>query len=250
MRPVFDHVTIGAADRATSRAFYATVLPALGVTAAADDPALVEWHDFSIAQAGEGRAVTTGLHVGFRAPDPGQVEAFWRAGVEAGYRDDGAPGRRPQYGPDYVGGFLLDPDGNSAEAVTHGGLRADGLIDHLWIRVADVAASRRFYDAVAPHAGFRAVEERDDLIRYSPGPGRGSFTILAGEPTTPFHLAFPAPEPATVTAFHRALTAAGHPDHGGPGERPEYHPGYVGAFVLDPDGHNVELVHHGPGRSG
>ena len=247
---MFDHVTIGAADRAASRAFYATVLPAPGVAPATDHPTRVEWHEFSIAPAGAGRAVTTRLHVGFRAPSVPHVEAFWRAGVDAGHPDDGAPGPRPQYGTDYVGGFLRDPDGNSAEAVVHDNLREGGVIDHLWIRVADVAASRRFYDAVAPHAGFRAVEERDDHVRYSPGPGRGSFTILAGEPTTPFHLAFPAPEAATVGAFHRALTAAGHPDHGGPGERPEYHPGYVGAFVLDPDGHNVELVHHGPGRSG
>ena len=244
---MFDHVTIGAADRATSRAFYATVLPHLGLTAAHDDPTLVEWHDFSIAPAGEDRPVTTGLHVGFRAPSPAHVEAFWRAGVEAGYRDDGAPGPRPQYTPDYVGAFLLDPDGNSAEAVTHGGVRTDGVIDHLWVRVADVAASRRFYDLVAPHAGFAAVEVSPDLVRYGAGPRRGSFTLLAGEPTAPFHLAFRAPEPAAVAAFHRSLTAAGFPDNGGPGERPEYHPGYVGAFVLDPDGQNVELVHHGRG---
>jgi catechol 2,3-dioxygenase-like lactoylglutathione lyase family enzyme len=213
---VFDHVTIGAADRAATRAFYATVLPAIGLTPATGDPALVEWHELAIAQAGGDRAVTRGLHVGFGAPDRRRVEAFWRAGVDAGYADDGAPGPRPQYGPDYVGGFLRDPDGNSAEAVTHDGLRAGGVIDHLWIRVRDVRASRAFYDAVAPHAGFGAVEARDDLVRYSPGPNRGSFTILAGEPTTPFHLAFSAAGPATA-----------------------------GAVVLDPDGHHVELVHHG-----
>ena len=82
-------------------------------------------------------------------------------------------------------------------------------------------------------------------MRYAAGERRGSSTLLEGEPTSPFHVAFPAPDPATVAALHRALTAAGHPDNGGPGERPRYHPGYVGAFVLDPDGHNVEAVHHG-----
>ena len=243
---MFDHVTIGAADRAVARAFYATVLAALGLEPA-DDPAFVEWGDLSIAQAGDDRPVTTGLHLGVRAPDRARVEAFWRAGIDAGHPDDGPPGPRPQYAPDYFGAFLLDPDGNSAEAVTHGGLRADGTIDHLWIRVADLAATRRFYDAEAPHAGWRVVDEAPGLVRYSPGPRRGSMTLLEGEPTAPVHLAFPGPDPAAVAAFHSALTAAGHVDNGGPGERPEYHPGYVGAFVLDPNGHNVELVHHGRG---
>jgi predicted lactoylglutathione lyase len=96
------------------------------------------------------------------------VDAFWQAGIDGGYRDDGAPGPRTAYGPDYYGGFLLDPDGNSAEAVH--GERArpvpDGCVDHLWIRVADLAASKRFYTTIAPHAGIRL---RDDE------PGRSHF---------------------------------------------------------------------------
>ena len=58
------------------------------------------------------------------------------------------------------------------------------------------------------------------------------------------HLAFPARENATVDAFHRAATEAGYPDHGPPGERPRYHPGYYAAYVLDPDGNNIEVVNH------
>ena len=129
------------------------------------------------------------------------------------------------------------------------------MFDHVTLGAADRAASRavlrdrarstRPPPAVAPYAGFRPVEAQPALVRYSAGERRGSFTVLEGEPTTPFHLAFPAPDPAVVADFHRALTGAGHSDHGGPGERPEYHPGYVGACVLDPDGHNAELVHHG-----
>jgi catechol 2,3-dioxygenase-like lactoylglutathione lyase family enzyme len=61
------------------------------------------------------------------------------------------------------------------------------------------------------------------------------------------HLAFPADDDATVRAFHAAALAAGYTDHGAPGERPQYHPGYYGAFVLDPDGHNVEVVNHNRG---
>ena len=69
--------------------------------------------------------------------------------------------------------------------------------------------------------------------------------IVDGPATTPFHLAFGAADRAAVEDFHRAMTRAGFADNGEPGERPEYHPGYFGAFVLDPDGHNVEAVDHG-----
>jgi catechol 2,3-dioxygenase-like lactoylglutathione lyase family enzyme len=68
--------------------------------------------------------------------------------------------------------------------------------------------------------------------------------VLAGEPSENVHLAFPADTNEAVDEFHRALTAAGYRDNGPPGERSIYHPGYYGAFVLDPDGNNVELVNH------
>ena len=76
-----------------------------------------------------------------------------------------------------------------------------------------------------------------------------SFSLIDdGRPLTEHvHLAFPAREDATVRAFHAAALAAGYEDHGGPGERAVYHPGYYGAFVLDPDGHNVEVVNHNGG---
>jgi hypothetical protein len=105
--------------------------------------------------------VTRRLHIGFGASSREHVEAFWRAGTDAGHRDDGAPGPRPEYRDDYYGSFLLDPDGNSVEAVHHGDIRPPGHIDHLWIRVADVAAARRFYELIAPYAGYR--------LRYHPG---------------------------------------------------------------------------------
>ena len=240
---MFDHVTIGASDRGESRRFYALVLGALEREPTTDDATLVEWGDFSIAQAGDDRPVTTGLHVGFSAPSPEHLERFWHAGVDAGFRDDGASGPRPQYGDDYLGAFLLDPDGNSAEAVWHDDLRQGG-IDHLWIRVADRAASKRFQDAIAPLAGFSEVADLPDRTRYTRGRGQGSFSIVDGAPTTPFHVAYAVPDRETVARFHEAATAAGYTDHGPPGVRPEYHPGYFGAFVLDPDGHNVEAVHH------
>ena len=167
-------------------------------------------------------------------------------GVAAGYRDDGAPGTRTVYSPDYYGGFLLDPDGNSAEAVHTGSERPvpDGRVDHLWIRVRDPAASRRFYTTVAPHAGLRLGVDETDHVQFV-GDGFSFSLIDDGRPPTEnVHLAFRAADHAPVRAFHAAALAAGYEDNGGPGERAVYHPGYYAAFVLDPDGHNVELVNH------
>jgi catechol 2,3-dioxygenase-like lactoylglutathione lyase family enzyme len=245
---VFDHVGIGVSDRAESERFYRTVLSPLGIepSYAAED--LVEWDDFDLGPTDAEHPVTRGLHIGFYAPSREHVHAFWQAGVDAGYRDDGAPGPRPEYGPDYYGGFLLDPDGNSAEAVHSD--REDpvgpGRIDHLWIRVADLAAAKRFYATIAPHAGIELGDDTPERVQFRlPG---ASFSLIAGTPRTEhLHLAFPATDDATVRAFHAAATGAGYEDHGGPGERTVYHPGYYGAFVLDPDGNNVEVVNHNRG---
>src|SRR6059036_3524910 len=145
--------------------FYDTVLRTLGLERAPSKQ-WVEWGDFSIAQATEENPVTRRLHVAFFAPTHAEVDEFWRVGTEAGYRDDGAPGPRPQYSPDYYGSFLLDPDGNSAEAVHHEE-RRPGPIDHLWIRVADLEASRRFYETVAPYTGFSLVSEGPDRRTFA-----------------------------------------------------------------------------------
>ena len=110
---VFDHVGIAVSDLAASERFYRTVLSVLGVEPSHADAELVEWDDWDIGPTDREHPVTRGLQVGFRARDRAQVDAFWQAGVDAGYRDDGAPGPRTQYGPTYYGGFLLDPDGNS-----------------------------------------------------------------------------------------------------------------------------------------
>jgi catechol 2,3-dioxygenase-like lactoylglutathione lyase family enzyme len=101
---MFDHVTIRVADLDASLRFYRTVLDR-------------EWDEFVIAQADADHPVTRNLHVAFAAKSREDVDAFWRRGVDAGHRSDGQPGPRPQYKQDYYGGFLLDPDGNTVEAV-------------------------------------------------------------------------------------------------------------------------------------
>ena len=214
---MFDHVTIRASEREASERFYSTVLRTLGIERTHTDEEYAEWDDFSLAQAGAGKPATRRLHIGFVAPSRAEVDEFWRVGTEAGYRDDGAPGPRPQYGGDYYGSFLLDPDGNSAEAVHHGSLRAGGWVDHLWIRVADVAASKRFYETIAPHAGFRLKTDTPERAQFVGE--TGSFSVVHGTPTEHVHMAFAASENAAVDAFHRAATEAGYRDNGPPADQ-------------------------------
>jgi catechol 2,3-dioxygenase-like lactoylglutathione lyase family enzyme len=228
-------VTIRVADLPESRRFY---LLALGRPT--HDGDFVEWGDFSLL---EDVKVTRGLHLGFGVADRDAVDAWWHRMVAAGYTSDGEPGPRPEYNETYYGGFVLDPDGNSVEAVHHRASRCGG-IDHLWLRTRDVAAERAFYAAVAPVVGARVAHDEADKVRFTDGDG--SFTFVAGaEPTEHVHMAFGVSDSRTVDAFHETALAAGHRDNGPPGERPQYHPGYYGAFVLDPDGHNVEAVWHG-----
>jgi catechol 2,3-dioxygenase-like lactoylglutathione lyase family enzyme len=243
---MFAHVTIRASDRPASERFYRTVLGALAIEPTHDEPAIVAWDDFALLAAEPGHSPTRRLHVAFVAQSRADVDRFWETGREAGYESAGEPGERPQYKPDYYGAFLLDPDGNSAEAVHHGDTRGGGHLDHLWIGVRELEASLAFYATIARFTGLRLGGRFDAGAQI-----RGAWATFAliddGRlPTEALHLAFPAPDRGGVEAFHRAATAAGYRDNGSPGERPQYGAGYYAAFVLDPDGTNVELVHRAP----
>jgi catechol 2,3-dioxygenase-like lactoylglutathione lyase family enzyme len=243
---VFDHVAIAVSDLAASERFYRTVLTVLDLEPSHADAELVEWDDWDIGPTDREHPLTRGLHVAFRAPSREAVDAVWQAGIDAGYRDDGPPGLRTVHGPDHSGGFLLDPDGNSAGAVhtQRDEPVPDGRVDHVWIRVRDLAASKCFYTTIAPYAGLELGVDEPDHVQLE-GAGH-SFSLIDDERplTEHLHIAFPAQDDATVRAFHAAAVAAGYENHGDPGERAVYHPGYYGAFVLDPDGHNVEVVNH------
>jgi catechol 2,3-dioxygenase-like lactoylglutathione lyase family enzyme len=104
------------------------------------------------------------------------------------------------------------------------------------------AAAKRFYETIAPYAGIRLADDTPERVQFRFDDG--SFSLVAGPPTEHVHLAFAAGDDATVDAFHRAARDAGYRDNGAPGERAEYHPAYHGAYVLDPDGNNVEVVNH------
>ena len=129
------------------------------------------------------------------------------------------------------------------------------LIDHLQIVTGDLEASRRFYGAIFEVMGIPLGGEgpgffwADELFVSSPdAKAPTGYAISAtGKPTGRVHLAFQAADRAAVDRFHRDAIAAGGKDNGAPGERP-YHPGYYAAFVLDPDGNNIEVVFHGPAK--
>ena len=193
---MFDQVTIRVSDREASERFYDTVLRTLGVERTASGKSSAEWKEFSLAAASEDKSVTRRLHVGFGAPSRAHVDDFWRAGTHAGYRDDGPPGERPQYSADYYGAFLLDPDGNSMEAVHHRWVRASCIVSHVWIRVADLAASKQFYERVAASARLRPGTDTPERVQFRGDDG--SFSFVPGEPTANVHLGFPATEAATM----------------------------------------------------
>jgi uncharacterized protein len=117
-------------------------------------------------------------------------------------------------------------------------------IDHVTLRAKDLAATRRFYEAALAPLGFDLEFEHDGLLAFGSGEG-GRLIIYASErPVAGVHVAFSAPSREAVDAFHAAALQAGGRDNGAPGPRPEYHRGYYGAYAFDPDGNNVEAVHH------
>jgi catechol 2,3-dioxygenase-like lactoylglutathione lyase family enzyme len=126
------------------------------------------------------------------------------------------------------------------------------MIDHTGIRSLDLERSVRFYERALAPLGYALSRRIPGAAGFGvpAGPGKsldpgGDFWVGDAEPHTPrTHVAFSAPSRAAVDAFHAAALAAGGTDNGPPGLRPVYHAGYYAAFVLDPDGYNVEAVFH------
>ncbi len=126
------------------------------------------------------------------------------------------------------------------------------VLDHLGFEVSDYSAARAFYDKALAPLGLTAVmevgpEQTGSISYCGYGVDRPEFWI-GGEKALggAVHVAFTASSRAEVDAFHAAALAAGGRDNGAPGLRPHYHEHYYGAFVLDPDGHNIEAVCHLP----
>lgn len=126
------------------------------------------------------------------------------------------------------------------------------MLDHIGFPVSDYQRARAFYDAIMPAiGGGRMMEVTAEMTGGAAHAGYGvdkpDFWISSGGPVTGvLHIAFQAKDRAAVRAFHEAAMAAGARDNGAPGLRPHYHENYYGAFVLGPDGHNIEAVCHLP----
>jgi catechol 2,3-dioxygenase-like lactoylglutathione lyase family enzyme len=127
------------------------------------------------------------------------------------------------------------------------------MIDHMGLTVSDPARSRHFYDKALAPIGYEVLMEVPKdftdgraVFGYGVDP-KPDFWVNEGTPNQPrLHVAFRAERREQVDEFYKAALAAGGRDNGSPGLRPHYHPDYYGAFVLDPDGHNIEVVCHTP----
>ena len=124
------------------------------------------------------------------------------------------------------------------------------LIDHIGLVVRDFEASRRFYEAVMNVLDIPVVRVTDDEFIYADElcVSSAESPAAAGKLTGRHHIAFQARDRAMVDAFYQAGLKAGGRDNGAPGERARYHPGYYAAFLLDPDGNNIEAVYHGEAK--
>ena len=119
------------------------------------------------------------------------------------------------------------------------------MIDHVNIGVADVAASRAFYERALAPLGYAVLMDMPYGVGFGKD-GKPDFWVSDRPSSAPLHVAFASSDRAGVDVFYREALAAGGKDNGPPGLRPQYHPSYYGAFVLDPDGNNAEAVTHRP----
>jgi catechol 2,3-dioxygenase-like lactoylglutathione lyase family enzyme len=123
----------------------------------------------------------------------------------------------------------------------------ENMIDHLTLRVRDYAKSKAFYLSALKPLGYEQIAEWEGFAGLGVK-GKPDLWIAAAEKRKydQLHLAFRAPNRKAVHAFYEAAIKAGAKDNGGPGTRKDYHPNYYGAFVIDPDGHNLEACCHDP----
>ena len=240
---MIDHVTLRVPDLALATAAFKPVLEQLEIEQTLSTPSFSVWGNFALTETDEQHPIARRVHVAFIAPTQAHVDRFARAGIEASFADNGHSGLRPRYAKDYYAAYLKDSADNNFEAVHQDGKRPQGKVDHVWIRVADLEASSAFYSAIGAAAGLTIRQRAADRVAFSVGASDGVFSVVRGVPTEALHLAFSG-EDDDVRRFHADGTGAGYRSNGQPGERPQYHPGYYSAFVLDPDGNNIEVVNH------
>jgi catechol 2,3-dioxygenase-like lactoylglutathione lyase family enzyme len=118
------------------------------------------------------------------------------------------------------------------------------MIDHVVLGVHHLDESRYFYEHALAPLGLKVVVDRPDIVGFGGADGRPFFWLADRDPSRGVHVAFTAPDRATVDAFHAAALHFGGVDNGPPGLRPDYHENYYGAYAFDGDGNNIEAVCH------
>ncbi len=258
---------MGSNDIARSRAFYDPVLATLGLSlqaayksafayarAKSTYPWIYVMRPFDRLPATWGN----GTHLALMADSEAAMRAFHETALANGGRDEGAPGLRAHYAPDYYAAYVRDPDGNKLQAVYYGEGRimAAGQqgVSHVTLGTNDLERARRFYDGLLAVLDIgRLYDDGDQGTAYArPGSQKPSVSTRRpydGRPATwgnGSHVAFLAPTRAAVDAFHAEALALGGLDEGAPGLRPQYSETYYGAYVRDPDGNKLQAVCYEP----
>lgn len=263
---MFSHLTFGTNDLARAEAFYSDVMPTIGQTMIEID------HDEGYLRVGspnrrnpslnicppfDGLPATwsNGFHLAFMAADKEAVDRFFAAALANGGHDDGAPGIRSIYAPDYYGAYARDPDGNKLQAVCYLDGRKAGpagdVISHITIGHTDFERARIFYTALLGTLGMVDIPEEGDT--NSAGFGVPGFQTPIVYLQPPFdgrpasfgngtHTAFTATSREVVDRFHQAALAHGGTSAGAPGPRPHYSANYYAAYVLDQVGNKLQAV--------
>ena len=240
---MFDHITLRVADLAATASAFTAVLDELEIEQTVSTPNFSVWGNFALTETDAEHPIARRVHVAFIAPTRAHVDRFALAGINAGFAEERAAGPRPQCADDCYAASLKDLADNSFEAVHRDGRRGRANIDHLAIRVNDFDASTVFYWTIADAVGLTSGERATECAMFALDEREGSFIVTAGAPTQNVHVAFPGND-EEVRRFHADAIAAGYRSNGEPGERLRYHDGYYAAYVLDPDGNNIEVVNH------
>jgi catechol 2,3-dioxygenase-like lactoylglutathione lyase family enzyme len=261
--PFVDHIAIGVTDLAASQRFYDAVLAPLGARRRFRDAAQAIYGSatpngsFGLSRPGGPTPPQAGAHVCFAAGSRDEVDLFWRAGLAAGGTDNGAPGYRPQYSPDYYGAFLIDPEGNHMGAVARLPPEATAtprarLVDHVSIGTADRAEAARFYDTLLAPLDGRRLYTGADFVMYGTERANSTFVLATPDPAAGrplpqpgFQAWFSANGTEAAFRFHAAGLNAGATDAGRPAPRPELGPDCWGACLTDPWGNALGVVARG-----
>ena len=241
---------MGVADTARARAFYS---------------GLFGWRLEPGPSAGGYRISTPTIPGGMHGNDEGagalvffgvpDLEAAMARVRDLGGHAEALESRADETREGSFGRFALCHDDQGSPFGLHQRLEAEGegtqgpaahrpTIDHVTLRARDLPSSRRFYEAALAPLSLGLEFEHEGLLAFGSGES-GRLILYVGErPVVGVHVAFSAPSPEAVDAFHAAALEAGGRDNGAPGPRPKYHGGYYGAYVFDPEGNNVEAVHH------